>query len=174
MSSAEGQVQHLGYIATFPLLLNIADQPTYFMALKDAAGLVKMYAMVNVSQYQIVSTGDTVADCEKNYRSMLAKNNLIATEDAVIDVVAGDTVEGTVAEIRSAVMGGDSQYFIRLARHNGNSVYYRISASACETAVILNVGDYVKITYEDGEGSILSATNVELAAAPEEPEAAAE
>ena len=61
MDSAQGQVQQMKYTATFPLLLNISDQPTYFMALKDAAELVKMYAMVNVSQYQIVATGDTVA-----------------------------------------------------------------------------------------------------------------
>ena len=47
----QGQVQQMRYTATFPLLLNIAGQPTYFMSLKDAAGLVKMYAMVNVQQY---------------------------------------------------------------------------------------------------------------------------
>ena len=41
MGSAEGQVQNLGYKATFPLLLNIANEPTYFIALKDEAGLVK-------------------------------------------------------------------------------------------------------------------------------------
>lgn len=72
------------YAATFPLLLNIADQPTYFMALKDAAGLVKMYAMVNVSQYQIVATGGDVAECESNYRQMLARYNLIDDSDANI------------------------------------------------------------------------------------------
>ena len=38
MASAEGQVQNLRYTATFPLLLNIADEPTYFIALKDDAG----------------------------------------------------------------------------------------------------------------------------------------
>ena len=37
--SAQGKVQHLGYQATFPLILNIDGQPTYFMALKDAACL---------------------------------------------------------------------------------------------------------------------------------------
>lgn len=36
MTSAEGKVQNLGYKATFPLLLNIDAEPTYFMALKDA------------------------------------------------------------------------------------------------------------------------------------------
>ena len=71
MDSAEGQVQNLRYTATFPLLLNVAEQPTYFMALKDASELVKMYAMVNVNQYQIVATGATVAECESNYRQML-------------------------------------------------------------------------------------------------------
>ena len=57
MSSAQGAVQQYSYKATFPLLLNVSDQPTYFMALKDSAGLVKMYAMVNVQQYQVVATG---------------------------------------------------------------------------------------------------------------------
>ena len=67
-ASAQSQVQQMRYTATFPLLLNIADQPTYFMALKGEDGLVKMYAMVNVQQYNIVATGGTVADCEANYR----------------------------------------------------------------------------------------------------------
>lgn len=64
MTSAEGKVQNLGYKATFPLLLNIDAEPTYFMALKDASGLVKKYAMVNVHNYQIVATGDTVNDAK--------------------------------------------------------------------------------------------------------------
>ena len=34
MASAEGQVQHLNYKATFPLLLNISNRPTYFISLK--------------------------------------------------------------------------------------------------------------------------------------------
>ena len=57
MGSAEGQVQNLGYKATFPLLLNIANEPTYFIALKDEAGLVKKYAMVNIQKYQNVAIG---------------------------------------------------------------------------------------------------------------------
>ena len=162
MASAQGQVQHLQYTATFPLLLNIADQPTYFMALKDAAGLVKMYAMVNVSQYQIVATGNTVAECEKNYRTMLANNNLISEEQTEIESVERGSVSGRIVEIRSAVMDGDSYYFLRLA---GGDAYYRISASQCELVVILNVGDDVAISYNSGEGSILAAVNVELIAA---------
>ena len=50
MSSAEGQVQNLGYRASFPSLINIKNIPTYIMVLKDNAGLVKMYALVNVEK----------------------------------------------------------------------------------------------------------------------------
>lgn len=69
MSSAEGQVQNLGYRATFPLLLNIAGEPTYFIALKDDAGLVKKYATVNVQKYHRVAIGDTVKECARSTNS---------------------------------------------------------------------------------------------------------
>ena len=84
MDSAQSQVQQMRYEATFPLLLNIADQPTYFMALKGEDGLVKMYAMVNVQQYQIVETGGTVADCENNYRQALAHAGLIGAGESTV------------------------------------------------------------------------------------------
>ena len=76
MASAEGQVQNLGYRATFPLLLNISGEPTYFVALKDDAGLVKKYAMVNVQKYQVVGIGDTVSECEEEYQSLLLKEGI--------------------------------------------------------------------------------------------------
>ena len=41
-----------------------------------------MYAMVNVSQYQIVATGTSVMDCETNYRAMLARSGLIGETQA--------------------------------------------------------------------------------------------
>ncbi|MCD7757603.1 MAG: CvpA family protein [Clostridiales bacterium] len=161
MSSAEGAVQHLNYSATFPILLNISDQPTYFMALKDSAALVKMYAMVNVSDYQVTATGSTVAECQANYETLLIQNG-IKVEDPVEEVVADTaTVSGTVEEIRSAVISGDTYYYLRL--EDGDS-YYAISAAQAEEAVILNEDDRVTITYElpeEGEStSILSATEL--------------
>ena len=95
MNSAEGVVQHLNYSATFPLLLNISNQPTYFMALKDYAGLVKMYAMVNVQQYQIVATGASVEECQSNYYKLLRQNKL-DTGEAPILPADEDTVTGIV------------------------------------------------------------------------------
>ena len=148
MDSAEGQVQHLNYRATFPLLLNIAEQPTYFMALKDAAQLVKMYAMVNVSQYQIVATGTSVAECEQNYRAMLLKNGLISGEQVDIEVPSEKhELSGVIAEIRSAVVNGNTQYFLRFEGENSFSV--RASADRIAYAPLLSAGDSVTVRYED-------------------------
>lgn len=157
-ASAESQVQQMRYQATFPLLLNIAHQPTYFMSLKGEDGLVKMFAMVNVEQYQIVATGQTLAECEKNYRAMLANSNLINDEEAEVTPSDQEVIEGKIAEIRSAVMSGNTYYFLRL---DGSSVFYSVSAASNPLSVILNVGDEVTVTYRTGdEGSILNGTNV--------------
>ncbi len=153
MDSAQGQVQQMHYVATFPLLLNIADQPTYFMALKDAAGLVKMYAMVNVSQYQIVATGGTVAECQTNYRQMLTNNHLI-DQEGTLPVDRHETV-GTLAEIRSVVQNGNTVFYLALAEQQGT--YFCLSAADDPTAVLLNVGDRVTVTHGD---LALAETNV--------------
>ncbi|MCL1917567.1 MAG: CvpA family protein [Peptococcaceae bacterium] len=155
MHSAEGLVQDLRYSATFPLLLNIGGQPTYFMALKDQAGLVKMFAMVHVQYYQNAATGTTLADCERNYRALMQDNNLIEITET--ETPATTTVTGTLSEIRTAVIGGNSYYYLRLEE---DSFYYVISAANCEGAVILNVEDQVEITGVDTEGDIRRATSV--------------
>ncbi|MBQ2061850.1 MAG: CvpA family protein [Oscillospiraceae bacterium] len=145
MDSAQGQVQQMHYVATFPLLLNIADQPTYFMALKDAAGLVKMYAMVNVSQYQIVATGGTVAECQNNYRQMLANNHLI-DEGGAAPVDRRESV-GTLADVRTVVQNGNTVFYLELAEQKGT--YFCVSAADDPTAVLLNVGDRVSVIHDD-------------------------
>ncbi|WP_300272754.1 CvpA family protein [uncultured Oscillibacter sp.] len=156
--SAQSQVQQMSYIATFPLLLNIADQPTYFMALKGADGLVKMYAMVNVQQYNIVETGGTVAECEANYRRTLADNGLISDGEAEAAPSDQEEVSGAIAEIRTAVLDGNSYYFLRL---EGQDTFYAVNAAENPLAVILNAGDQVTIVYTAGEGGgILSGTSV--------------
>ena len=144
MNSAEGVVQHLNYSATFPLLLNISNQPTYFMALKDYAGLVKMYAMVNVQQYQIVATGASVEECQSNYYKLLRQNKL-DTGEAPILPADEDTVTGIVTALRSAVIDGTTMYYVTLDA--GNTVYC-ISAGEVEKVILLNVGDRTTITYE--------------------------
>lgn len=166
MASAEGVVQDLGYKATFPLLLNIGGQPTYFISLKDSAELVKMYAMVNVSQYQIVATGSTVAVCESNYIDMLKQHNISIDSSGnqeLEHVLNQSTISGTVSEIRSAVLDGNSWYYIRM---DGSNTFYAISASADRNVVTLSVGTPVKIeiaTPEEGSSAaIVDASSVSL------------
>ena len=164
MSSAEGQVQNYKWTATFPILLNISGQPTYFMSLKDDASLVKHYAMVNVQNYQVVATGKTIAECTENYANLLAQSNVNIKVD--IDKIKDDTdkngqnadekpsvstvtVKGVVSDIRTAVMGGESYYFVKLEK---GKTYYKVSASSNEAVVILNIGDSVSFTYVKGAG----------------------
>lgn len=139
MASARGVVQHLGYTATFPLLLNVADQPTYFMALKDNANLVKMYAMVNVEQYQLVATGANFTDCEQEYIKLLKSKNMVASE-----VIENTVAEGVITDIRTAVKEGTSYYYLKL---DSGENYYVVSAIQYEPVVILNAGDSVKLEY---------------------------
>ena len=161
--SAEGVVQDLGYTATFPLLLNISGEPTYFIPLKDATNLVKMYAMVNVAQYQIVATGTTVSACEQSYIQMLRDKGVTQTEQ-----LPYDQVTGRIAEIRSAVVNGTSQYYIRLEGDTAEDGYYGFSAGEVPQAILLNVGDKVTISYYPAAGGICQpAFEVErLKAAP--------
>ncbi len=156
MSSAQGAVQQYQYDATFPLLLNIEGQPTYFMALKDASSLVKMYAMVNVQQYQIVATGNSVADCQSAYLAQLSRNGLVggAQPAAEPDTVA---VRGVLAEIRSAVLNGWTHYYLLL---EGGSVWYDLSAEDGELAAILNPGDEITLETAGSEGEIVRAYSV--------------
>lgn len=153
MASAEGLVQQFGYKATFPLLLNIDNQPTYFMALKDEAGLVKQYAMVNINQYQIGAIGDTIAECEKAYISAISKNG------AVVGNRNNETevVKGAIAEIRTTVIDGNSYYFIVLS--NSDKVFV-ISSEKDRNVVMLNTKDNVEITYNTSDSSIIDAIEI--------------
>ncbi len=139
MASAQGVVQDLGYTATFPILLNIAGEPTYFIPLKDATNLVKTYAMVNVAQYQIVATGTTVSACEQSYIKLLDEKGITRVE-----LLPQTEAKGKVAEIRTAVIEGNSYYFIRI---QGEKVFYSLSAAQNREVVTLNVGDTVTIEY---------------------------
>ncbi len=155
MASAMGVVQDLGYTATFPLLLNISGQPTYFIPLMDATNLVKSYAMVNVAQYQIVATGSTVPACERTYVGMLSDRGVVSG-GGVPDVQ--DESAGVIAEIRTAVLDGTSWYYIRL---EDEDVFYAVSAAQDQNVIVLNVGDAVTVQHavpEEGESpAILEA-----------------
>lgn len=147
MSSAEGQVQNLHYTATFPLLLNISGEPTYFIALKDDAGLVKKYAMVNVQKYQIVAIGDTVSECEENYTTLMYENGIKQTPEDTRDV---KSLTARITKIAQGVVDGNSHYYIML---EGSDGIFDIPVVDFIDIIRYNVGDEVTVEYKEGDRS---------------------
>ena len=145
MRSAEGQVQNLRYEATFPLLLNINGQPTYFMALKDSAGLAKKFAMLDIQRYQNVAVGDTVSECQKSYKALLVTNGAIDTsvsEDAL------KTATGVIDVMTEAVVDGNSHFYIKL---EGTDAIFDFALPNQIEVVGFKEGDVVTITYVESE-----------------------
>lgn len=147
MSSAEGQVQNLKYVATFPLLLNISDEPTYFIALKDDAGLVKKYAMVNVQKYQIVAIGDSVSQCEENYLELLLSNGV---KEAEKDTRQVKNISGKITKIAQAVIEGTSHYYLMV---EGSDDIFDISVVDYIDVVRCEVGQEVRMEYKEDENA---------------------
>ena len=144
MESAEGQVQNLKYTAAFPLLLNISGEPTYFMALKDGAGLVKKYAMVNIQKYQNVAIGDTVAECEKAYVKLLSANG-ISSEGGELTM---ETVSGKIKRVAQAVIDGNSHFYVVL---ENKDLVFDVPVTEYPEIVKYDVGDTLTIEYTEGE-----------------------
>lgn len=146
MSSAEGQEQHLGYTATFPILLNVEGRPTYFMSLKDDAGLVKKYAFVDVEQYQIVGTGDKLEAARTAYIDKLAAGDLIDSNTPDKEETPVKQISGTIAEIHPVVQGGNTVYYFRLNEVGGT---FTANISISNTLPFLKSGDRVTLTCEE-------------------------
>lgn len=145
MQSAEGQVQNLRYQATFPLLINVSGQPTYFMALKDNAGLVKQFAMLDIQRYQNVAVGNTVAECQKAYQALLATNGVLA--ESGVDTGAVEK-QGTIAHIAQAVVEGNSHFYVKL---DDGSAIYDFALPGLIEIVGYKEGDVITFTYVEAE-----------------------
>ncbi|MBQ2737772.1 MAG: CvpA family protein, partial [Clostridia bacterium] len=145
MESAQGQIQEKGYTATFPILLNIANRPTYFISLKDNAGLVKAYAFVSVSDYQIVGVADKISDANAEYRRMLG----LEVED---EVEIGDTVEyeGEIVDIASAVKNGNTLFYMIIRRTDvAEATIYTADIRVSDALPFIKVGDKVTFNADD-------------------------
>jgi hypothetical protein len=142
MKSAEGEVQEKGYIASFPSLINIDNTPTYIMVLKDANGLVKMYAAVNVEQYNVVATASTQSECIAKYKALLAGD--ITSNDEDIDVgsdegYAEKTI--TVAKMQTIDQNGNTWLYIV----DTDSQIYKAKYADVLDMLLVNEGDTITI-----------------------------
>ena len=140
MSSAEGEVQNLKYKATFPILINAGGHPTYFLSLKDDANLVKKYAFVSVENYQLVATGDSVAQAEQAYYALLESNGKKTN--------AGDfktnKLTGIISEINEAVVDGNSTYYFKI---EGNDTIFIGDISLSDHFPLAKVGGNVTVEF---------------------------
>ena len=152
MASAEGQLQNLRYQATYPILLNVAGQPTYFVSLKDDAGLVKMFAMINIEQYQSVATGSTVEECQEAYLALLAADGLLSEQEAA-DASVTVEVSGKIATIAQAVVDGNSHFYVTL---EGDETIYDFALPGLLEIVTYQPGD--QIAFRCGEKTEGAAT----------------
>ena len=159
MQSAEGQVQNLRYHATFPILINVSNTPTYFMALKDDAGLVKKYAMVDIRSYQNVAVGDTVADTQKSYASLIAASG---SAEAPAEGQSFAEASGKIKTIAQAVIEGNSHFYLTL---EGDARIYDFALPAMVNVVSYGVGDTIALRYTEGDPTSMVQEIVERAAA---------
>ena len=136
MAAAEGEVQEKGYQASFPSLINIEGNPTYIMVLKDSGGLVKLYATVNVEQYNIVTTAVTQSECIAKYKAMLGiSETQTPTEETKIVTVA-------IASIRYIDIDGNTYIYLIDTENN----IFKAKASEHESMLLLEAGDTVELS----------------------------
>ena len=138
MASAEGQVQQMNYTSTFPLLINLDNKPTYLMSLKDNAGLVKMYAFVDYTDYQRVVVTDSSEGIVKAAQNYLGGS--ITTGEGLSKTI-------TIDAIRTAVLDGTTYYYLQ----SGDDIY-RASLKVNQTILpFLTVDSEITITYKESD-----------------------
>ncbi len=152
MSAAEGEVQEKGYVSSFPVLINVEGKATYIMVLKDAGGLVKLYALVNVEKYSIVATGSTQEEAMAAYKDLLRAEGIIEENGDVND---GDDTQVPEEDLKATVtiaakevytVGGESIFYFKVTIDE-KTVFLEKSLSEDKSILFLSVGDTLDITY---------------------------
>ncbi len=155
MRSAEGAVQEKGYTATVPILLNISGRPSYCMALKDQAQLVKMYALVDAQNYQTTGVGPSIKEAIQNY-DISQSSRLINEPDSDEEKLIASSFQGKITDISSVTIDGNTYYYFMLESDKAETdhvdQYYEsqvFSAPVYLAAELafLESGDQVKIDF---------------------------
>ena len=141
-SSAQGKVQEKEYTASMPIPYNINSIPTYVMTLKDKGGLVKMFAMVAISDYTIVGVGNTMRETLTAYKNVY---NMADNKINPNSVANKKIIQSVVTRIQNDVKNGNSFYYFTLRK--SPTIYVGSSQISSELPVTV-VGDSIKITYD--------------------------
>lgn len=145
MSAAEGEVQEKGYKASFPSLINVSGTPTYIMVLKDAGGLVKLYAMVNVEQYNIVATATSQTKVFEEYKTLLASDGKLETEK---NDLKEDTI--TVQSVEYIDSDDGTMVYIKDTNHQ----VYKQAFKEDESLIRISAGDVLHVKYQPMDNEI--------------------
>ncbi len=151
--SAQGKVQDLGYMATAPLLLNVYDEPTYFMTLKDSARLIKKYAFVSVKDYSLVGVGDTMKEAQTDYFKVMKDSSDKPIFGKDTEKEQQLSLTGTIDRINFTISGEDTIYSFTL-----DSVPNKIFAVKLLVSNKLSLtqkGDSVSIKYYENAGNFI-------------------
>jgi hypothetical protein len=151
--SAEGKVQNLRYHATFPLITNVAGQPTYFITLKDDAGLIKQYAFVSVTDYTSVGTGESIGGAMSNYQSVLKNTSGSSAIDAGDDL---QTLQGTVDRISAEIVSGNTVYSM-IIKEQPDKIFTAVADISPELS-LTKEGDKVKISYLKSDRAVIHSS----------------
>ena len=160
MSAAEGAMQNYGYKASFPSLVNVNGIPTYVCVLKDSNNLVKMYAMINVKNYTIVSVETTLKECLNSYEKALANAGTSANLDKPSNNDGTKILKDTFVITNIQYINVEGNTYVYLKGDNGK--VYKQLFSKNEKLILLETGDKVMAEYTYDE-DIISVISVEKA-----------
>jgi hypothetical protein len=141
-SSAQGKVQEKGYRASLPIPYNINNIPTYVMTLKDDGGLVKMYAMVAISDYTIVGVGNTMRETLTSFKNAY---NMAGNKINPDSISNKKTIQSIVTRIQNDVKNGNSFYYFKVA--NYPNIFVGSSQISSQLPVTM-AGDSITISFD--------------------------
>ena len=137
MASAEGEVQEKKYKATAPTLAKLNDKAYYIVSLKDDAGLVKSYAVVDAEDYQQVTVNNDIETLISQFTdsdtSVLSGSAQAAGTDQEVEVI-----KGVVDQLASQMISGSTIYYI-----SSSGKIYKVKATeeTIDQLPFLKVGD---------------------------------
>lgn len=137
--SAEGEVQEKGYKATAPSLVKLADKAYYLVSLKDDAGLVKSYALVDAEDYQQVLVNNDIATLISQVSGVDASSltGLANTSNGEGTEQTGN-ITGKVEALGSQMIGGSTVYYIQ----SGGKIYkVKATEDSIDQLPFIKVGD---------------------------------
>ncbi|RTZ02600.1 hypothetical protein EKL98_13050 [Flavobacterium bomense] len=154
-SSAQGKVQEKGYKASLPIPYNINNIPTYAMTLKDNGGLVKMFAMVAISDYTIVGVGNTMRETLTSFKNVYNMSDNKINPNSVSNK---KSVKSVVTRIQNDVKNGNSFYYFKVKDYP--NIFVGSSQISNQLPVTI-VGDSVKISFDVDMEEVIDVSSFE-------------